>query len=275
MSLGKSILLLSDNNGDEYVSRIETAVTRQARILGTHARAENIFRTRRAARDCVADETIGGVILTAGIADDRPLLSLLEQRRMPFVRIAPLLDLERGSTVSMDEYEAARAIADLLLKNGHRRVGFVRGPRVHLVSIRRFNGYASALGGRGLKVDPDLIVEGDFSRESGRTLAPRLFAARPTAIFASNDEMALGVIDAAIAARIAVPKDLSIVGFDDNSAAQTSRPPLTSLRQPLEEMGETACSILVERMRRSGQAPAREVVPFRIVERQSVAELVA
>ena len=142
----------------------------------------------------------------------------------------------------MDEYDAARAITDLLLRKGHRRIGFVRGPKVHLVSMRRYNGYANALGGKGLRIDPTLVVQGDFSRQSGREQAATLFAARPTAIFASNDEMAVGIIDAAQAAGIAIPGDISLAGFDDNAIARTVRPRLTSVRQPLEEMGEAASS---------------------------------
>src|SRR5690606_7030481 len=133
--------------------------------------------------------TFGGIVLTPPLSDDRHVLSLIEARRLPYVRIAPLLDPDRGCTVIMDEYDAARAITAHLLDKGHRRIGFIRGPRIHLVSMRRFNGYANALGGRGLRIDQQLIVQGDFSRQSGRDLADKLFAAKPTAIFASNDEM--------------------------------------------------------------------------------------
>jgi LacI family transcriptional regulator len=203
------------------------------------------------------------------------VLSLIEERGLPYVRIAPLLDPDRGSTVVMDEYDAARAITDVLLQKGHRRIGFVRGPKIHLVSMRRYNGYANALGGKGLRVDPALIVQGDFSRQSGREQAATLFAAKPTAIFASNDEMAAGIIDAANAAGIAIPGDISLAGFDDNAVARTVRPRLTSVRQPLEEMGEVACQLLVDRIRHSSRGNQHKQVPFQIVERDSVIEYAA
>lgn len=101
----------------------------------------------------------------------------------------------------MDEFDAARAITDHMLEKGHRRIGFLRGPREHLVSIRRYNGYAAALGGKGLRIDPGLIVQGDFSRESGRAQAAGLFAAKPTAIFAS-DGAGVGAADRAAARRL-------------------------------------------------------------------------
>lgn len=266
------ILLLFDNNGNEYVSRLQEGVSRGARSLGVPVQAENLFHSKREITEFLDSDLPGGIILTPPLSDDRHVLNMIEERGIPYVRIAPLLDTDRGSTVVMDEYDAARAITDVLLSKGHRRIGFVRGPNQHLVSMRRYNGYANALGGKGLRIDPTLIVQGDFSRESGRQHAPTLFAAKPTAIFASNDEMAAGVIDAANAAGIAIPKDISIAGFDDNTVARTIRPRLSSVRQPLEEMGDTACQMLVGRMRRSFSGNQHKQVPFEIVERESVIE---
>ena len=273
MNARTRILLLFDNNGTEYVSRIQDAVARSARSLGFPVQAENLFTDRKPVTEFLDAVSPAGVILTPPLSDDRPELSLLEQRALPFVRIAPMHDPDRGSTVLMDEYDAARAITDHLLRKGHRRIGFVRGPSVHLVSMRRYNGYANALGGKGLRIDPALIVQGDFSRQSGREQAATLFAAKPTAIFASNDEMAAGVIDAANAAGIAIPRDISLAGFDDNAIARTVRPRLTSVRQPLEEMGEAACKLLIERIRQPlSAANQHKQVPFQIMERESVVE---
>ena len=275
MNARTRILLLFDNNGTEYVSRIQDAVARSARSLGFPVQAENLFTDRKPVTEFLDAVSPAGVILTPPLSDDRHVLSLIEQRGLPYVRIAPMLDPDRGSTVLMDEYDAARAITDHLLRKGHRRIGFVRGPSVHLVSMRRYNGYANALGGKGLRIDPALIVQGDFSRQSGREQAATLFAAKPTAIFASNDEMAAGVIDAANAAGIAIPRDISLAGFDDNAIARTVRPRLTSVRQPLEEMGEAACKLLIERIRQPlSAANQHKQVPFQIMERESVAEFV-
>ena len=267
------ILLLSDNVGREYVSRIQSGVSRTGHSSGVPVHAENIHGTGKTVADCLADESLAGVIVTPPLSDDRHVLSLIEQRRLPYVRIAPMLDPDRASTVTMDEYDAARAITDHLLEKGHRRIGFLRGPRVHLVSMRRHNGYANALGGKGLRIDPALVAQGDFSRESGREHAAALFAAKPTAIFASNDEMAIGIIEAADRAGVKIPGDISLVGFDDNTAAKTCRPRLTSVRQPLEEMGEKACQLLVERIRNPSRQNAHAQVPYEIMERDSVAEV--
>ena len=275
MNSGTRILLLFDNNGTEYVSRIHEGASRFGRSSGFPVQAENLFTSRRPIKELLESDTLAGIVLTPPLSDDRHVLGLIEERGLPCVRIAPMLDLDRASTVVMDEYDAARAITAHLIKKGHRRIGFVRGPRHHLVSMRRFNGYANALGGKGLRNDPALIVEGDFSRQSGREQAAALFAAKPTAIFASNDEMAAGIIDAANAAGISIPGDISLAGFDDNAVARTVRPRLTSVRQPLEEMGDAACQLIVDRIRHFSRGNEHKQVPFEIVERESVIEYAA
>jgi LacI family transcriptional regulator len=273
MSNRTKILLLFNNSGREYVARIESAARRMCNAAGFNAVMDNAFESGAATADLLEDETLAGVILTPPYSDDRHALGLIEARNLPYVRIAPLLDMDRGCTVIMDEYDAARAITEHLLDKGHRRIAIMRGPDFQLVSMRRYNGYANALGARRLRVDPALVAQGDFSRESGRDQAGKLFAARPTAIFASNDEMAAGIIDAANAARIAIPQQISLVGYDDNAVAKTTRPRLTTVRQPLEMMGERAAKLLVERIRHPGGSAAHEIVPYEIVERESVVEL--
>ncbi len=275
MSNRTKILLLFNNSGREYVARIESSARRICDSGGFKSRMDNAFESGVAIADLLQDDALAGVVLTPPYSDDRHALGLIEERNLPYVRIAPLLDLDRGCTVIMDEYDAARAITEHLLNKGHRRIAIMRGPDFQLVSMRRYNGYANAIGAKGLRVDPALVAQGDFSRESGRAEAGRLFAARPTAIFASNDEMAAGIVDAANAARIAIPQELSLVGYDDNAIAKTTRPRLTTVRQPLETMGEMAAKLLIERIRHPGGSAAHEIVPYEIVERESVAEFAA
>jgi LacI family transcriptional regulator len=272
MSTHTKILLLFNNSGREYVARIESAARRLCNSAGFDARMDNAFESGAAIADLLEDDTFAGVILTPPYSDNRQALGHIEARNLPYVRIAPLLDMDRGCTVIMDEYDAARAITEHLLDKGHRRIAIMRGPDFQLVSMRRYNGYANALGAKGLRIDPALVTQGDFSRESGRAQADKLFAARPTAIFASNDEMAAGIIDAANAAGIAIPRQISLVGYDDNAVAKTTRPRLTTVRQPLEMMGEMAARLLIDLIRHPGAKAAHQVVPYEIVERESVAE---
>ena len=274
MIAAKSILMLSDNPGDDYVARIRAGASRAAGNSGFTLTSVNVYRTAQAISDLVQAGDYAGLILTPPVSDDRHVLSLIEQRKVPFVRIAPLLDLERGDIVTMDEFQAASEIVGLMTARGHRRIGIMRGPNSQLVSMRRFNGYANAVGAKGLRVDQALVAQGDFTRQSGREQAAKLFAAKPTAIFASNDEMAAGIIDAAREAGIAIPGDISLVGFDDNAVATTVRPNLTTVRQPLEAMGEEAARLVADGVRRPNKPKECKTIPFEIIERQSVADLV-
>ena len=272
MPVGTKLLLLADNPGRDYVARIQTGAGRHASRTSYELAMENVYDSKRSLTAILADESLAGLILTPPFSDDRHALLAIEARRLPYIRIAPMLDLDRGSSVMMDEFEASRAVTEVLLAKGHRRVAHMRGPSSHLVSMRRYNGYAAALGTKGMRVDQSLVVQGDFTRESGRNLAPKLFAAKPTAIFAANDEMALGILEAAQKAGIAVPDTISIVGYDDNPGAKTSRPGLTTVRQPLDRMGETACRMLVERIKNPAMRSETVVEPYQVVERGSVAE---
>ena len=271
MANASRILMLFDNMNRDYVSRLEKGARRYAAEKHLEVQVENIFGTGQKAEQFLDADGLGGVILTAPLCDDRHLLLQVEKRGLPFARIASMLDPGRGITVSMDEYEAARSVTALLLAAGHRTVGIIRGPRSHLSSMRRYNGFTAALGAKGVKLDPTLIVEGDYTREGGAEQGAKLLAAGPTAVFASNDAMALGLADASRRAGKSLPRDLSIVGFDDDPSAKTMNPPLTSVRQPLGEMGYLACQLLAQCMAGTGQKVAHADVPFEIVERSSIA----
>ncbi|QYJ08263.1 substrate-binding domain-containing protein [Qipengyuania flava] len=273
MAVATKLLLLADNPGREYVARIQTGASRFAARTSFDLAMENVYDSKRRLEDILADDTIAGIILTPPFSDDRHALLAIKAKRLPYIRIAPLLDPDRGSSVVMDEFEAAETVVKVMLEKGHRRIAHMRGPSSHLVSMRRYNGYTSALGTKSISVDKNLVVQGDFTRETARELAPRLFAMRPTAIFAANDAMALGILDAAQKAGLSVPGNLSLVGYDDNPGAKTCRPGLTTVRQPLGRMGESACRLLVERVKNPALCNETVTEPYAIIERGSVAQV--
>lgn len=272
MNAPKTVLLLSDNPGDDYIARLRSGIASTVGMSGCVLSSVNVYGKPESTADVLRNMTYAGVVLTPPVSDDRHVLSLIEANKTPYVRIAPLLDPERGNVVSMDEFQAASAVTGLLTARGHRRIAIMRGPNSQLVSMRRYNGYTNALGAKGIRVDQALVAQGDFTRKSGQEQAARLFAAKPTAIFASNDEMAAGIIDAARDAGISIPRDISIVGYDDNIVASNVRPRLTTVRQPLEAMGEAAGRLIGERIRDPRKANEYKIVDFEIVERESVAE---
>ena len=133
-----------------------------------------------------------------------------------------------------------------LLSLGHRRIGAITGPADMLCSLARLDGYRSGLERAGVAADPDLIKYGDFEHEGGFARAAELLDLpdRPTAIFAGSDQQAFGVYEAARQRGLRIPDDLSVVGFDDLPVSRWASPPLTTVRQPLTEMGSTAAQML-------------------------------
>jgi LacI family transcriptional regulator len=166
--------------------------------------------------------------------------------------------------VSMDDTRAAREMTEYLLRLGHRRIGFIEGPPSQVAAPRRRAGHLAALNAAGITVDEALIVPGDFRFRSGLDGCDRLLDLPhpPTALFASNDDMAMGAVVAAQRRRLQVPADLSVAGFDDSPLASLVWPQLTTVRQPVAEMGMSAVDRLVSREPRVPDAPAAASKPI-------------
>jgi len=137
--------------------------------------------------------------------------------------------------------------------------------------IDRLEGYRQGLTGGGLVVEPSLQVAADFTQEGGAEAMRRILAARPDvdAVFAASDLMAAGAMQVLRAADRRVPEDVSIVGFDDSSIAATAEPPLTSVRQPIEEMGREMVRLLLEQASRPGSVPRKVILATQLVRRRS------
>lgn len=206
-----------------------------------------------------------GAILTPPIADHAPVLDELERAGTPYVRISPGTDVERGASVSIDNAEAARIMTRRLIDLGHKRIGFVVGHKGFAVSEQRLAGYYDALREMGMRDDGDLIQQGWFDFQSGQTAATALLDLKepPTAIFASSDDMAAGVLSVAHQRGLKVPHDLSIAGFDDTPLASLLWPGLTTMRQPFAEMAAQAADLLFT------ESDERVVLESELVERGS------
>jgi LacI family transcriptional regulator len=183
-----------------------------------------------------------GVILVTSALE--PVLHKeLHRLGVPLVVIdpagSPALD---APTIGATNWAGGMAATGHLLELGHRRIGFIAGPPRLLCSRARLDGYRSALEDAGVPVNDELIVPGDFYHESGFTGCETLMALPepPTAVFAASDQMALGAIEALRRKGLRVPQDVSVVGFDDLPEMRWSAPPLTTVRQPLAEMGKMA-----------------------------------
>jgi LacI family transcriptional regulator len=190
-----------------------------------------------------------------------PIHTQLRRLHIPVVVIDPAGgSAAEVATVGATNWAGGLSVTEHLLALGHRRIGVVAGPRTLACSRARLDGYRAALASAGIGADPSLVVQGDFSHESGYAAGGRLLALAepPTAVFATSDQMALGVYEAARRRGLRVPADLSVAGFDDLPEARWSSPPLTTVRQPLAEMGGLAAHTVL-RLARGEALPAPRV----------------
>jgi LacI family transcriptional regulator len=229
---------------------------------------------RRAARALAG--RVDGVILPPPLCESPVAVTELVQAGIPVVAIASGHLRDDVSCVRIDDFHAGKEMAEHLIQHGHTRIGFIRGRNDLSASARRYDGFATALHEAGLEVEPSLVQEGDYTYRSGLDAAEKLLSQPqpPTAIFASNDYMAAAAISVAHRQGLEVPRDLSVVGFDDTSAATTVWPELTTLHQPIAAMADAAIDILLRTIRQrtdDSRVLTDHVLPHRLVMRDSVA----
>ena len=221
----------------------------------------------------IASLRLDGAILTPPLCRLTPLIDRLEAINLPYVRISPGEDEARSGLVDIDEAGAAFAMTEYLIGLGHHDIGFIEGIPSHAATPKRRAGFLSAMHRAGLPVGADRIMPGDFTFKGGIEGGEALLRSekRPTAIFASNDDMALGVSAAAAKLEIAVPSQLAIAGFDDSPSARVAWPPITTIRQPVGEMAAAAVDILIDPAYRDapGDARFRRELPYELIVRGS------
>lgn len=263
-----------------FVGSVQQGATLRCRELGYHLVVESLHNDAPDLRQQIDRMVLAlrpdGMILTPPLCDNPEVLAALRESGTPCVLMSPERDLRGVPSVRMDDVHAAEEITNLLLSLGHQRIAFIKGPPDQSASGLRYQGFVNALRAHGLQPDPELIQPGAFTFASGRDAAHQLLSRRqrPTAVFASNDDMALGVLAAAQRLGLAVPNELSVAGFDDSPTAALVWPPLTTVRQPVAEMARAAVEMLVALQRPDMAAPADEadlhkVLPHELVVRDS------
>jgi LacI family transcriptional regulator len=232
---------------------------------------------RAAVRKLVASGA-SGVILPPPLCESEDVLDELKLTGLPTVAVATGRFGGKASCVRIDDCAAAVEMTNYLLELGHRRIGFIKGHPNQTASLERERGFLKALAEAGLKNDPTLLIQGYFSYRSGLDAAETLLSRKltPTAIFASNDDMAAAVVSVAHRKGLDVPRDLSVVGFDDTSIATTIWPELTTIRQPITAMAEVALDLVMRAIRsnkkNSGESkPVDHMVTYSLVKRSSAA----
>lgn len=210
-----------------------------------------------------------GVILTPPHSENPLILKLLEAQHVSVARIGSLRD-GYGFSLTMDDERAARLATAHLAELGHARIGFIAGPEAYELSGWRIEGWRQAMAAAGLATE-GLLARGDFGYESGLAATAALLAAGATAIVASNDRMALAVLEVARARGLSVPGDLSLVSFDDTPIVRFTHPPLTAVVQPIAEVTARAVERIIAEQAGGDFDPAPEVVPASLTVRASTA----
>ncbi|WP_411119175.1 LacI family DNA-binding transcriptional regulator [Streptomyces sp. 058-1L] len=227
-------------------------------------------RERRRLAQYLTAHRVDGVLLVAVHADD-PLPELLEQLGMPCVISGARHANEPLASVDSDNFDGARAAVEHLITRGRRSVATITGRLEVYGAQRRLDGYRAALAAAGLPPDERLIAPADFTEEGGARAMRELLARRPhlDAVFAASDVMAAGARQVLREADRRIPDDVALIGFDDSVVARHMHPALTSVRQPIEEMGRRMAQLLLEEIAgRAGERPT-VVLPTELVVRDS------
>jgi LacI family transcriptional regulator len=267
------------NPSDAYLTQFLVGALDGARRAGCHlvlevCEGESADAQAEATRR-FASTDVEGVILPPPISEYEPVHAELAAAGIPVVSVARGRPPSDSLNVGIDDHGAALTITRHLLELGHRRIGLIRGHPGHMASAERHRGFVDALTEYGVDPASAPVEQGYFSYRSGLVAAERLLAhtPRPTAIFASNDDMAAAAVSVAHRSGLDVPGDISIVGFDDTSLATTIWPELTTIRQPIAAMADAALTLLLAKLRGRRGAPAAQasdrILDFEFVVRDS------
>ena len=262
--------MIYDNPNPQYVVNMQLGLLDGMRGSGFELvvhpcnRASPTFLTD--VRSFVERQKLFGVVLPPSVSEDERVAKLLNEIGCAYIRIASVeLDKPEHMIVGHDRMGGA-AMGAHLIELGHTQIGYISGLSSFRSSHERRGGFEDALATAGLSLDENYVVEGAYTFESGLAAGEALLAKtpRPTAIFAGNDEMAAGVLQAARRAGLDVPRDLTVVGFDDFQIAQAVWPPLTTIHIPTREVGRMAAEKLIGVEVREKRDPAT-TLPYLVV----------
>lgn len=218
----------------------------------------------------VENHQADGIFVVGGMFSEE-FIRRLRIARVPIVIVGSYTDDDDITCVYPDYQRGARKATEHLLALGHRAILFINGPSLTRTSADKLLGYRTALANAGVTFSPDLVREGDFQARTGQAVMEEVLASpmRPTAVFAANDSMAIGAINALAQHGMGVPEDVAVVGFYDYMIASQTRPGLTTVRTFSYEMGRLAAARLLETVLCGGPQGVRITVPVELVIRES------
>lgn len=273
--------LLYSNPSAAYLSEFLVGSLEQSSQSGCQLVIERCEgpRSERAAIMKLASTGTDGIILPPPLCDSEESLRAVMEADLPAVVVATGRPAPGFSAVSINDFEAARAMTRQLAALGHSRIGFIVGHPNQTASEQRHRGFVAGMEEAGLSIDDSQVAQGYFTYRSGLEAAQALLAERkrPTAIFASNDDMAAATVAVAHRIGLDVPRDLTIAGFDDTPLATTVWPALTTVRQPIADMAREAVKLLLDQIRSKRadmpHQPVQKLLEFTLVPRESAARV--
>ncbi len=218
-------------------------------------------------------------VIVINMAHDTELVNVFKERGLPFVCVNMGGDIEGASSVDVDNFNAAKTMTQHLLELGHKKIALLSGQAAYPDAIARYEGYVSALAAAKIPFDKEIAPVGSFTYESGVERMNLLLALppdqRPTAVFCASDLIAFGAIDTARERGLLVPEDISIAGFDDIPRAASFNPPLTTMRQPLANVGQLAAEIVLRHINELAELGEKAVLPAELIVRKSTGHVPA
>lgn len=274
------VMVVLPSIGDPFFTDVMRGIRTAAKAKGYSVVIEETqFNTMTAdeiGAMLVSKQTDGIILLASMSPFGTEILSAKSRRRLPIVigceTISP--ELAEFPSVHIDNVAAAKEATNYLISQGHRRIAMIYGQASSLLTKDREYGYRAAMKQARLAIEEGWVVEGELSIEGAIRATRKLLnhQHRPTAVFCANDEMAIGCLHAVKSAGLHVPDDISVIGFDDIRYAEVTDPPLTTIGQPAEEIGERVMYRLCREIEdgRNGETTP-EIVPHELIVRQSVA----
>lgn len=223
---------------------------------------------RRSITQILSNDLLDGVIVSS-LLDRDPIVEALHHSRIPFVLIGRYRGNLPVNFVDIDNEKCTQMAVNHLIRTGHKRIATITGVDSTLVTRERLEAYRTTLQNAGLEVSEDLIAEGGFVEEGGYAAMSKLWPHRPDAVFATNDAMAVGAIRYLLEQGVRVPEDIAIVGFDDAPFAASYKPALTTVGQPIAELGRHAVEMLVELIDGPDKGRMTQVLPSELIIRES------
>jgi LacI family transcriptional regulator len=269
--------LFCDRPGD-YLSDFQAGAVERCRESSIHLMVEpwdvDSPEIEKQIDTLLGQLRLEGVILLPPLSDHAIVLHKLREASIPIVRVAPKYHVNTTPSIGIDDYAASRQITAHLVKLGHRRIGFILGRPNHGATEQRYLGFVDEMRAHNLPVDSSLVQTGNFVFADGLICAERMLRAAepPTAIFASNDDMAAAVISMARKFDLELPGQLSVAGFDDAPVARMIWPELTTVRQPVAAMARLAADLIIRmEPRRNGwpEKIPRHLLDYELIIRNS------